>query len=485
MHRHPAFAKAGGRFRAVIRIRTVKTTLVARELRAVDPGLEVPPHHMAVAALKPDIELTAGRRILIGRRIVAVNRIEVIGVQTAQQLARVFLIEVIKDIRELFIPGIQRRRQQILALDLTFDIARRAPARVKAVAVVFIKGFNPFVQIKRPANRKVCETDIEPFILRNENIAREVQALVRLIQHRNLNRARTRFNDLLGDEVPINPERNLSPERRDRMSFGDVITIDGHCPAMDRDIAHRRAIIAIAGKLRKGRFRTARIIDTVLGLRYLQRQWQGLVKAAITIINPQGIDQVLPESPVIQLLTHSLGRAPERLPFFGHRNRFDQIAFQIQNTHLALRNPVGIVPTAEELDIGLPRHQTLNGFGGDVQKRLNIQPIELDLNVHGFKTQILDTLAIFSTARGRALTLRRTGDRDRIAIHRDPERNCALLSAARCILGVLAIPRSAWSRRWINGAVVIGRPAQRIGAVLGDVLTILRLVRVRTGDRQD
>ena len=167
------------------------------------------------------------------------------------------------------------------------------------VAVVVIERLHPFVEIEGPTHGKVCETDIEPLILRDENITREVQALIGAVQHGDLNRARARLDDLLGDEVAIHAQRDLAAKGCDGMSFWDMVAIDGHRAAMNGDVAHSGAIIAIAGKLGKGRFRAARVIDAVLSLRHLQRQWYGLVKAAMAVIDPQGVAQVFPKGTVL------------------------------------------------------------------------------------------------------------------------------------------------------------------------------------------
>ena len=108
----------GGGFRFEIGLRAVKSALVTGQFDALDTGLEIAPHHMAAAAIDPHIELAGGRCILLDQRVVAIDRVIVVGIEPPQELARILLVHVGKQRIEVFLVGIECRRDDIAALHL-------------------------------------------------------------------------------------------------------------------------------------------------------------------------------------------------------------------------------------------------------------------------------------------------------------------------------------------------------------------------------
>ena len=73
---------------------TIKCPAGGQKGRAVDAGLVVAPHDMAVALVEPDVETSLRRRILDDRRVVAVDGVVVVRVQAAQDRLRILFIEI-------------------------------------------------------------------------------------------------------------------------------------------------------------------------------------------------------------------------------------------------------------------------------------------------------------------------------------------------------------------------------------------------------
>ena len=88
------FAILRCRFRPVARLGAIEAARKLQQIGTAPGGLEVAPHDMGIALLQLDVKLSLCRRIVDRGAVVAVNRVVEIGIDVAQQVARVFCREI-------------------------------------------------------------------------------------------------------------------------------------------------------------------------------------------------------------------------------------------------------------------------------------------------------------------------------------------------------------------------------------------------------
>src|SRR5690606_37613268 len=219
-----------------------------QELGTGDAGLEIAPQDVAVAALEPDIELAVGRRVLDHGRIVAIDRIVVVGIELAQQMARILVAEIAEQAAQLVLAGIGRRRQEGLALDLALQIEGKPALGIDLFIFARSHRLNAGAALAL-ADGEIGKGDVEPVIGRNVDLAREMQAArFRRPGQGDVDLVIAGRQDALDDEPALPVDGDDLAEGADRIAGGNVAAMDGDGAAMDLDVAHGSAVLAHAGR---------------------------------------------------------------------------------------------------------------------------------------------------------------------------------------------------------------------------------------------
>ena len=328
---HPGnrIAIDGGRFRFEIGLGAVKSALVAGQFDALDAGLEIAPHHVAAAPVDPHIELAGSRRILLDQRVIAIDRIIVVGIEPPQKLARILLVHIGKQRIEVFLVGIERCRDDVTALDLAFQIEGEPPLAVDGVVLTGLgRCQQRTVMAGALADRQIGKSDIEPLTVGNVDIAFEFDAAPAIpFINGDIDHMFARRQDALHDEIAAAGNRHFPVHDTHRQPLRHVLAVDRHHPAIDRDACPRQLVGAIGRQWRGGPFRNnaaARLIAVEHHRRKAKRiiadhQRQGFrfVEPATTVIHPQHVE-------MIALCIRS--RQPGGCPFPAHGNNRNRLA---------------------------------------------------------------------------------------------------------------------------------------------------------------
>src|SRR5690606_8927536 len=130
------------------------------------------PHDMAGAALQPDIEFALSRRVIDHGRAVAIDGVELVGIDAAQYLLRVFGQDACEYLVDRGLTGISRGRQQVFPLDLALEVEGGATLDVYAVEFGG-SGRNHRAIAPALTDSQVGHADVKPFIGRNIDVAIE------------------------------------------------------------------------------------------------------------------------------------------------------------------------------------------------------------------------------------------------------------------------------------------------------------------------
>ena len=131
-----ALAVTGRRRRLGCGARAIEAAIIAHKLGAGDGGLEVAPHDVAVAAFDAHIELAARRRVFNEGAVVAVDGIVAIGIELAQQIARILAVEVREHVAERLFARVGGGGDQRVALDFALEIEGEAAVDEDLVLVL-------------------------------------------------------------------------------------------------------------------------------------------------------------------------------------------------------------------------------------------------------------------------------------------------------------------------------------------------------------
>ena len=102
-----------------MRSRAVQRALCGGEFSPSDFCFKVAPHDVALAALKPDIELAFGWSIFNERGVIAINGVIIIWIKPLEDMARVLFVPACEQILDVALARVCGRCQKILALDLS------------------------------------------------------------------------------------------------------------------------------------------------------------------------------------------------------------------------------------------------------------------------------------------------------------------------------------------------------------------------------
>ena len=242
---------------------------------------------MRVAAVDADVELALRRRVVDRRAVVAVDGVVAIRIDPAQQIARILRTEVAEQVLNRLLARVGARRQQVLPLDTTLHIERRAAVDEARVVVLVQIGRHqldrPFVAVV--AECQIRHRDIEPAVVGDREIAREARGGAIGLADRHGNLMRARRQNLAHREATVAVHRHRQIEGRHRRALRDMFATDRDRTAAHRHVGNRQRVLAPADQAF-----ARRILAVRRGLRAIddrERLDGRFVEAALGVVHAQ------------------------------------------------------------------------------------------------------------------------------------------------------------------------------------------------------
>ena len=280
-----AFAEAGAIGILPGGLRPIEATLIADQFRTVQLGLEVTPHRLGILALGADVETAIGRRVLDGRRVIAVDRIVPLGVETAEQRARVLFVELVEQVRQLLLARVGRRGQAPAIGNPALIVKGQTPIDIVA-AIVRIVALHRVLRGIEAAMATGDVDDRHQELVPVGQIDRAAEELRRLPRTRHLDRdlVRTRRLDLLEHEAARRVDRHVHPEHGYARILASGIAADRDGGAVHGDVAGGALIV-------EHRPRADVLVGRHGGRGHAQRLHRGFVEPALGVVDAQDIAQ--------------------------------------------------------------------------------------------------------------------------------------------------------------------------------------------------
>ena len=381
--------------------------------------LEIAQEQLGIVLLDLEVELAAGRRVVDQGRVVAEGQVDVLVADRVEHVLRLLGVEIAEQLVEVALAGVDRGGDLVSARGAALGIAGH-PAIAFPFAVVLQRG-------------QVDRRDVEPVLLGDLDLAADG-----LLAQPDPHGLHARRQDALHHEGAARVDRHGFAHDVDRGAGGGVVGIDGDRAPGDRDGAAARHVLALArgdggaGQHGAGLARGAA----------RDRQVAGLVVAAAGVVDPQAVGH---------LGRAGGGHAPVGQPVGGDRHHRDHPArvAQVDHAHLAAGDVGGIVRGGAEGD-GIARHVgPAHVAGRDRQPRLDVQPVEPDLDIGGVEHPVDAAQLVVGGAVALEEDRRGTGLG---GVDRDHEALFAEIAVEGLELGVLAA-------RQTDGDPGIGLPA--------------------------
>ena len=138
--------------RRILRLQAVQGAFVPHIFAARDSGAEIAPLHEIARPFDPEKQLAGCGGVVHGGGIVAIGRIQVIGIDPQQQIARVFFVKLPENLLNIPLAGIGRGGNGQPAGGFPIDIKGKSPCGIGAGSLA------------RPgAIGQISGGDIEPF----------------------------------------------------------------------------------------------------------------------------------------------------------------------------------------------------------------------------------------------------------------------------------------------------------------------------------
>ena len=367
-------------------IGAVEPAAVLGQLGAGPGGLEVAPHDVGAVVFDADEELPLGRRIVDAGAVVAIDRIVAIGIDPPQQIGGILGIEVREQVLDWLLAGVGASGQQVLPEDLALQIEGQPTVERGLFVVVFgVRGDDRGrTGGATLAGGQVGDRHVEPVLVGDGEVALEAGDPAVRLGHRHDNLVRTGGKDLAEHELAVFIDRYGDAHGGDRLARLDALAADSDRTAGSGDVLHLQAGFAIAAQV----VTVGAILQVRIGaIKQREPLQRRLVEAALSIIDPQQIAQVLRGAG----RRGPLGVATDLDGHNGQRRGVSRLAAR-EDADLGRLKPPGIV------GVGAPGHRlTALGQGRnrpDVESGRDVQRVVLDLNVGAVEGDIDAALTI-------------------------------------------------------------------------------------------
>ena len=416
-------AELGRRFGLVVCVSAIEPAIHVGQLVVHVPDFEVAPLAEIVAIGKAHVELAhRGRKFLDGA-VIAVGRIVIVCVDTAEQRLRRLVHEIAEQVLDGAFVGVGAGGQ--LPVIAPFAIHEERQASIQR-GVVLVVGVRALQEVDRPIRlagrqRQVRHADIEPVVFLELEIAEIQLAAAVRVQHGDFDRVRALRQNFLGHEVALRIDRNRPARYPDFLAVRNRAA-DADRTAAQADIVQCQRIFTIGRQQHRVAVRIERIpvlvrrLDIHVTIRNPQKLRLGFVKVAVLAIDAQDVDELLCRRTEIagRRFPHDL--ALEVDVDDVERHRFERLALA-EHADFAAIDEVGIIRVHAEANLAreqaavlLPRDVDARGLRRHCETRRGPHVVETEFDI-GFRQRHVSA----------ALNVGRTAFRivDRLAVDRD------------------------------------------------------------------
>ena len=202
VHREVGVTVAGRSLCAVLELPAVEGTRDARELGTGDVGREVTPENLTAALLHFDVELALRRGFVSDGRIITKGGVGAVVVDPVDQLRRVLVEEIGKQLADTGLARIRLRGHEHVSEQLAFQETGEACVG-RQIAAQLPVGADQF----RRSTRRLCaycqvtQSNVEEILIRDVDVALELKSAGIFVEHGNGDVVCSGRQQLFGDEL--------------------------------------------------------------------------------------------------------------------------------------------------------------------------------------------------------------------------------------------------------------------------------------------